>query len=147
MNALAPDRVVAASRHWLGTPYHHQASRLGVGCDCLGLVRGLWRDLIGEEPEQAPAYTRDWTEARGEETLLDAALRHFAPASGSPPEPGDVLIFRMRKGACAKHVGILATAKTFIHAAEGAGVVEIPFVPWWQRRVIARVRFPAPPSQ
>ena len=32
---------------WIGTPYRHQASRKGVGCDCLGLVLGVWRELYG----------------------------------------------------------------------------------------------------
>ena len=36
-------RVVAEARMWIGTPYVHQASALGAGCDCLGLVRGVWR--------------------------------------------------------------------------------------------------------
>ena len=47
-------RTVAAARLWTGTPYHHQASLRGVGCDCLGLVRGVWRDLYGAEPETVP---------------------------------------------------------------------------------------------
>src|SRR5215207_7343246 len=36
------EQIVAAARGWIGTPYHHQASVKGVGCDCLGLIRGLW---------------------------------------------------------------------------------------------------------
>jgi NlpC/P60 family putative phage cell wall peptidase len=43
--------VVAEAMDWIGTPYRHQASRKGVGCDCLGLVRGVWRALYGREPE------------------------------------------------------------------------------------------------
>ncbi|MFD0934795.1 peptidase P60, partial [Methylobacterium trifolii] len=38
--------VVAQARLWLGTPYRHQASLAGVGCDCLGLLRGVWRGLL-----------------------------------------------------------------------------------------------------
>ena len=38
--------IVAAARRWLGTPYHHQATRQGVGADCLGLVRGVWREGV-----------------------------------------------------------------------------------------------------
>ncbi|MEE8633091.1 MAG: hypothetical protein V3S93_01305 [Methyloceanibacter sp.] len=55
---------MAKARGWLGTPYHHQASVKGVGCDCLGLVRGLWRELCGPEPEAMPRYTRDWATPR-----------------------------------------------------------------------------------
>ena len=58
-------------RHALSPP----ASADGVGCDCLGLVRGVWRELYGAEPKPVPAYTRDWAEATGAETLLAAARR------------------------------------------------------------------------
>ena len=44
--------IVAETRGWIGTPYRHQASLKGVGCDCLGLVRGVWRACVGDEPEQ-----------------------------------------------------------------------------------------------
>jgi len=43
--SAAPDEVVAAARAWLGTPYRHRASVRGAGCDCLGLLRGVWRAL------------------------------------------------------------------------------------------------------
>ena len=47
MTPADPNRVVAAARGWLGTPYHEQASVQGVGCDCLGLARGVWREVVG----------------------------------------------------------------------------------------------------
>ena len=49
-------RIVAIVRAWCGTPYRHQASRKGVGCDCLGLVRGVYRELHGADPAVIPAY-------------------------------------------------------------------------------------------
>ena len=55
--------IVAETRGWIGTPYRHQASLKGVGCDCLGLVRGVWRGVIGDEPDRASAYAADWAEA------------------------------------------------------------------------------------
>ena len=60
--------AAAEARLWLGTPYRHQAALRGVGCDCLGLVRGVWRALIGPEPEDPPPYTPDWGEVGGYET-------------------------------------------------------------------------------
>ena len=50
--------IVQAARGWIGTPYVHQASVKGGGTDCLGLVRGIWREFFGAEPEVMPAYTR-----------------------------------------------------------------------------------------
>ena len=108
------EAIVASARGWLGTPYHHQASCKGVGCDCLGLIRGIWRELYGPEPETMPPYTRDWGNATGSETLLQAACRHLAKlADVSAAEPGDVLVFRMRDEGVAKHAGILTTSPSY----------------------------------
>ena len=52
-----PARVIAIARSWLGTPYHDQASLRGVGCDCLGLARGVWREVVGPEPFPIPPYS------------------------------------------------------------------------------------------
>lgn len=137
-------QVVALARGWIGTPYRHQASRKGAGADCLGLVRGVWRELHGAEPEAVPPYTPDWAEPAGEELLWAAALRHLRPASAPRPEPGEVLLFRMRAGAVAKHLGILAeagAAPSFVHAYSGHGVVESALSAPWARRVVARFSF------
>jgi NlpC/P60 family putative phage cell wall peptidase len=138
-----PPNIVAAARNWLGTPYHHQASTRGVGCDCLGLVRGLYRDVTGIEPEPPPAYTRDWTEATGEETLITAATRHLTPIALTALEPGAVVIFRWRAGYAAKHCAILSSSTRMIHAHESTGVVEVAFTPWWRRRLAAAFVFPS----
>lgn len=133
--------VVAEARRWLGTPYVHQASRRGAGCDCLGLVRGVWRALHGREPEAVPAYTPDWAETGRDEVLWSAALRHMARRDG-PARPGDLLLFRMKAGAVAKHLGIVSGAGRFIHAYSGHGVVESPLSAPWARRVAAVFIFP-----
>ena len=99
-------RVVQAARGWIGTPYVHQASCKGAGCDCLGLIRGLWRELCGAEPELPPAYTMDWSEPQGAEALWQAAARHLAAKPLRDAAPGDVILFRMREGSVAKHLGV-----------------------------------------
>ena len=137
------EAIVAAARSWLGTPYHHQASCKGVGSDCLGLIRGIWRELYGPEPEAMPAYTRDWGSATGSETLLEAACRHLIKIEDmSGRAPGDVLVFRMRDEGVAKHVGILTRASRLVHAQEGLGVIEIELGRWWRRRAVAAFSFP-----
>ena len=137
-------RVVDIARDWIGTPYLHQASAKGVGTDCLGLLRGVWRDLLGHEPEPVPAYTRDWSEPDGDERLWRAAERNFDPVEAGEEQPGDVLLFRMKSGAVAKHLGIageVGPGATFIHAYSGHGVIESPLSAPWARRVVARFRF------
>lgn len=101
--------VLAIAGSWIGTPYRHQGSVKGVGCDCLGLVRGIWRELYGAEPEVVPAYAADWAERAGDERLMAAAGRHFlAVASFAESLPGDLVLFRFRPHLAAKHAGILA---------------------------------------
>jgi NlpC/P60 family putative phage cell wall peptidase len=138
--------VVIAARGWIRTPYVHQASCRGAGADCLGLIRGIWRELAGDEPAPVPAYTPDWSEAEGNELLLREAAALMAPVAAQAAAPGDVIVFRMRRGAVAKHLGILAetgAAPTFIHAYSGHAVLENPLTPPWQRRIAAYFRFPS----
>ena len=134
--------IVAAAEGWIGTPYRHQASLRGVGCDCLGLVRGVWREVLGGEPEAMPAYTPDWSEASGRETLAEAAARHLRPVAIDATLPGDLLLFRWRENLPAKHVGILAGDGRFIHAHQGAAVASAALTPWWRRRIAFAFGFP-----
>lgn len=101
--------VLALAGTWVGTPYRHQGAMKGVGCDCLGLIRGIWRELYGREPEAVPAYAPDWAERAGEERLIEAAERHFEVVrSIEQSRPGDLVLFRFRPHLAAKHAGILA---------------------------------------
>ncbi|GJD52409.1 hypothetical protein OPKNFCMD_5174 [Methylobacterium crusticola] len=138
--------MVALARRWLGTPYHHQASLRGVGCDCLGLVRGVWRDLYGPEPEAPPPYTPDWGEAEGAEALRDAGRRHLAEIALEAAGAGDVLLFRWRAGVPAKHCAILSGAGRMIHAYDGHAVVESGLPQAWARRAAYAFRFPDRPG-
>lgn len=142
-----PLLAVAEAREWIGTKYVHQASRKGAGTDCLGLLRGVWRSLYGFEPEVPPPYSVDWGEPQGNEVLLKAALRYLRPSDDRPLQAGDILLFRMKQNAIAKHVGIcskvcLTDGDKFIHAYSGHSVVESPLSHPWRRRIAARFAFP-----
>lgn len=137
--------VVAEVRGWIGTPYIHQCATRGAGTDCLGLLRGVWRALYGSEPQAVPAYTMDWAEPGGHEVLMVAAERWLRRKELADAAPGDVLLFRMRQGAVAKHLGIagrIGPEASFIHAYTGHGVTESPLSAPWARRIAARFEFP-----
>ncbi len=134
--------IVREARTWVGTPYRHQASLKGIACDCLGLVRGLWRALYGEEPEQAPPYAPDWAEAANGEPLAEAALRHLIAIDGASFAPGDLLLFRWRAGLAAKHAAIATAPELMVHAHDGAAVAEVAISPWWRRRLAYAFTFP-----
>lgn len=145
MTHVSQEAIVAAARSWIGTPYLHQASCKGGGTDCLGLLRGVWREVMGREPEAPPAYSMDWSEPARIEALWLAAQRHLVAKSLNDEAAGDVVLFRMRDGAVAKHLGIAGRAgkdASFIHAYSGHAVVESPLSLPWRRRIVARFVFP-----
>lgn len=132
-----PETVVASARAWIGTPYILGAALRGVGCDCVGLIRGVLADVAGGEIPKIPGWRADWAEASGR-PLFQAAGEYLLPAPHDP-RPGDVVAFRM--GRREAHVGILALGGSVIHAAETVGVVEVPLGPLADR-IAFRAAFP-----
>jgi NlpC/P60 family putative phage cell wall peptidase len=127
--------IVAAARSWIGTPYQHQGRRKGVGCDCLGLLVGVWREL-GGAVGHIPPYTPDWAEAAGRETLAEGLASHLAAIDPKDAREGDVALFRWRAHLPAKHGAILTAPDRMVHAQEGARVTEVALSPWWRRRMV-----------
>lgn len=139
------DRIVEEARGWIGTPYLHQASVKGAGADCLGLLRGVWREVVGPEPEPVPAYTADWAEPDRREVLMEAAGRLLVAKGLRDAAPADVILFRMREGSIAKHLGIQSSvgpSAAFVHAYTHHGIIESPLSLPWERRIAARFAFP-----
>lgn len=141
MPGADPARVIEAVRAWVGTPFHHQASLPGIGCDCLGLVRGIWRDVVGPEAFDVPPYSLDWGEAGAREVLRDGVAAHLLPVDGAA-QPGDVVLFRMRSWAIAKHASVLVEADRMVHAHSRLGVIEQHVTAAWWRRAAYVFRFP-----
>jgi len=136
------DKIIQTAFEWLDTPYQHQASLKGEGCDCLGLVRGVWRDLYGDEPALLPPYTVDWAERGKVETLRDAARTYLTPIAQEAAQPGDVLMFRMQPHAVCKHVAIMVRPDSILHAYWGRAVVQSYLIPYWERRWAFSFKFP-----
>ena len=134
----------AEARTWIGTPYVHQAAVKGVATDCLGMILGLWAYRYGEPAKDVPSYSADWGEPQQDERLWRSALDHFGDVTDQPMAPGQVILFRMRDGWVAKHLGVIAEVgdcPTFIHAYAGHGVTESPLSAPWARRIVARFEF------
>ena len=135
-------RVLDAAVGWIGTPYRHQASQKGVGCDCLGVVGGVWREVYGCEPDRPGPFAPDWAEAGGGDPLIAAAARHCRARAIADALPGDLLLFRWRAHLPAKHAGILFDERRFLHAYEGHAVTISALVPQWRQRIAAVFSFP-----
>lgn len=139
---VAREAIVAAARGWIGTPYRHQASLKGIGCDCLGLLRGIWAETTGTALPPVPAYTPDWAEAARRETFAEGARRHLTEIALHEAREGDLVLFRWRAHLPAKHAAILSAPDRMIHAQEGAEVAEVPLSDWWRRRIAYVFSFP-----
>jgi NlpC/P60 family putative phage cell wall peptidase len=132
--------VLSQAMSWIGTPYRHQGSTRGVGCDCLGLVRGVWRAVYQHEPPSPGPYAPDWAETAGTDRLMDAARKYCVETEKALP--GDLLVFRWRPQHTAKHLGILVAEDRFLHAYEGHEVLISPLIPQWRRRIAGVFAFP-----
>lgn len=135
-------QIIKEARRWIDTPYRHQASCLGAGADCLGLVRGIWREVCGAEPMAVPPYTPDWAETSKEEVLLDAARACLTPIDPAQTRAGDIMLFRMNLTSPCKHIAVRSGAESIIHAYWGRAVVESYLVPYWLKRHAYSFAFP-----
>lgn len=136
---------VAEARRWIGTPYRHAGSAKGIGCDCLGLLAGVARAVLGPLAlPPVPPYPPDWAEAGGTERLAEALavhcveIRHDDGCAGIAAgdfAPGQIVLFRWREGRPASHLAIATGEGTLIHAHVRAVVAEVVLTPSWRRRV------------
>ena len=142
MGVIDRTQIVGRAREWLGTPYHHQASKKGIGVDCIGLVRGIWREIYGTEPWGKLNYSSDWGDANGNEDLLAAGMTYLEQITLNEAGPGDVVAMRWKETMVAKHVLILTFDGKAIHAYNKAPVSEIHLSEWWTSKFVAAFRFP-----
>jgi NlpC/P60 family putative phage cell wall peptidase len=139
---MIASQVVDCARGWLGTPYKHQHRLKGLGTDCLGLLIGVYSEIIGAPDATIPSYSSSWGEAGLEENMLDAANQYLIKKEIGSYEIGDVLVFRMKRAFIAKHCGIVSDSDKMIHAYHGHGVVESHLVPWWTSKIAGVFKFP-----
>jgi NlpC/P60 family putative phage cell wall peptidase len=134
--------IVAAARTWIGTPYAHQQSAKDAGCDCLGLIRGVWRDCVGAEPEPVPPYAEHWHGLTNRELLYDALKRHLTVINPARVQAGDVLLFRLSSSQPMQHAGIATAERAIVHSWRHAPVREDAIPDYWRRRIAAALSFP-----
>ena len=143
---MSGEVIVEAARTWLGTPFQWGAEAKDLGCDCVGLVLGVGREL-GLTDYRPRNYGRQW-----DNQDLYAALNrifdriYLCPAPGAqvmaPPalSAGDVLLFTVRRRP--QHLAIATGPGMMIHADELTGhVVENSLTEHWWRRLWAIYRF------
>ncbi len=144
MVELTRENIVKETIEWLDTPYHHLAALKGVGCDCVGLIVGVWRQLKGELPVPPPVYSPQWHLHQKESMLIDVLENWygFNRINTKIPPLGSVLCLGLDKGP-AHHAGIMVSDTTFIHSFISSNkITEVPLDSKWRRRLHAVMDFP-----
>jgi len=133
--------IVTEARTWLGTPYHHQAALKGVGCDCIGLLRGVYEAFVAPLKVDIN-YSPHWHFHRTKEVLYSHVRQYAEEIPLESAGLGNVLLFGFGTGSAA-HAGIIATVDTIIHAyAEIGKVAETRLSEKWINRRRAAFQFP-----
>ncbi|MEL7167362.1 MAG: hypothetical protein AAGL96_18000 [Pseudomonadota bacterium] len=136
-NTLNPALVLAHARAWVGTPFIRRGDLRGAGADCIGLVRGIYRELTGRTVA-APAWRDDWP-LEPTEQILDGLSAH-AVRVPKDTVSGRIVTFRIGHKRAA-HVAILTDAGS-IHAWEVGGVKET--APFYGREITSAWALPCP---
>lgn len=134
--------VLTIARSWVGTPYRHQASCKGVGADCLGLLRGIWSELYGQDPGRMPPYQPDWYDVDKDDQMLRKAEEMLIEIPNEKALPGHVHLFRMRPHHAAKHCGVRSEDGKMIHGLTGRAVEEVSMGNFFTPRIVATFSFP-----
>lgn len=119
---IEKQRVVAAARSWIDTPFHHQSRLKHIGVDCIGLIIGVARELSLVPPD---FDVQGYAETPDGRTLMRLAAMHMTEIAREEMGPGDVVVTRFDQGA--QHFGILGDYRhgglSIIHGASDPGRV------------------------
>lgn len=135
--------IVNEARSWLGTRWQHQAALKGVGCDCIGFVAGVARELgiAGAAEFFATPALRSYGR-QPEPKLLAACDALLDPIAMAEAGPGDVLVLKFETEP--QHFGIISESAPpyMLHAlAHARRVVEHRIDAIWRSRLVRAYRF------
>jgi NlpC/P60 family putative phage cell wall peptidase len=135
--------VVTEARTWLGTPFLHQGFHRSIGCDCIGLIKGLSMalQLTDFDPDSPEAKLFNGYRRSPDPTRMRAGIgRWLRPIKPAEAMLADVLY--MAWNAEPQHVA-LVTDIGIIHSFSFAGkVVEHRMDRQWTDRIRDAWRFP-----
>ncbi len=136
-------RIVEEALRWKDTPYVHQRRQVGA-VDCIGLVICVGREagaLIWNEDDPR------WQEFKNYSFIADFEAMHrglkifMGQLNRKEASPGDVIWIRDQ--GVARHLGIVVSERSYVHAFRGANkVLEHPFTLRSRKYIRSAFRFP-----
>ena len=110
------EALLAEARTWVGTPYHGHAALKGVGCDCIGLVIGVLKNVGLLSATYSPgSYSGEWHLHHNEERLVGEVEAFGCVAKPlAERQPGDLLLFQF--GRVCAHSGFCLEDDQVLHA-------------------------------
>jgi NlpC/P60 family putative phage cell wall peptidase len=134
-------QIVSEAREWIGTPWKHQASVKGVGCDCIGLIRGIARAVGLTDPFVTGEAARfaGYGRTPDADLLLEACGDYLDPGQGAL---GDILVMRFEKEP--QHFALISclAPRRIIHAyAQARKVAENGMDRLWLSRIVRTYSF------
>jgi cell wall-associated NlpC family hydrolase len=113
------------AKQWQGTPWRHNQSVKGVGCDCVGFLLGVGKEAGVISPDYKLGNYHRIPRFNQITQTLDS-LAQFVPVEQYQPE--DILLFKM--GNIVGHIGLALENEMLIHADMNRGVQIISNTFW-----------------
>lgn len=129
MAKLTRENIQKSAYNWLGTPFLANANVFQSGCDCAGLIVGIYGEFI------------DFHIERKGKTIFSALSSIARQIEIEVANIGDVLVFKNRASDSDQHCAILADNSRIIHSHWSRGVVENSYGQWFRARTIAAFSF------
>ncbi|MCC7260038.1 MAG: C40 family peptidase [Alphaproteobacteria bacterium] len=139
--------IVMQARSWVGTRFQHQGRLKKTtthpgGCDCLGLLMGVARELDLRSTESGRPLTEydrtDYGRSPDGEAFRSILGVHLQRVTESQLRPGDVGLFMF--DANPQHVAIISDAGLIHSYAQIRKVAEHGFTDAWKKRLVAVFR-------
>ena len=139
MKAVTGSEILETARSYIGTPFHHQGRKKGVGVDCAGLLV-LTAEELGVSTGEASPRNYSRFPLVGRKFYEEVCLR-MLEIPVSEIVPGSAVMFWIRRPDKPQHIG-LWTGAGLLHAWFEAGkVLECSYGPYWKEREYAAFNF------
>lgn len=153
MNFITRKHIIKTARKWIGTQFHHQGrlkknAKCQGGCDCLGLIIGIAKELNIQSKTNLPLHYFDQVnysltiEEDLEKNTIYNKIQHLLVHKETLSAlPGDILLIKIHHNIW--HFAILSYHHKIIHTSTTIQqVTEHKLFPKWYHMIAYVFSFP-----